>query len=194
MKASEQLDQVAAALAKAQGEMTHASFDAVNPAFKSKYATLSSVIDAIRAALASNGIAWMQSIVNTENGICAITRLIHSSGQWIESVGPEVPLDKRNAHGVASATTYAKRFGLSLAVGIAADTDDDGNAAAHNSPPARAVKVSAETQRWLKAIDEADASALSDIGQELVKTDVSDGEKGLLRDAFARRRASIARQ
>lgn len=140
MRTSDQIDQIGAALAKAQGQMTHASFDATNPAFRSKYATLQSVISAVREPFAANGIGWLQSIESVENGVYAVTRLIHASGQWIELDGPIVPIEKGNAHGAGSATTYAKRFGLAL-VGIGADEDDDGNAAVEAAPARQPVKA-----------------------------------------------------
>jgi hypothetical protein len=66
-----------------------------------------------------------------DRGVSVTTRLIHSSGQWIEFGPLTVPMSKQDAHGVGSATTYARRYGLSAALGIVAD-DDDGNAAVGN--------------------------------------------------------------
>lgn len=186
MRTSEQIDQIGTALAKAQAKMTHAAFDAVNPAFKSKYATLASIVDAIRPALSANGICYVQSIANGEDGIYAVTRLIHASGQWLELFGPIVPVDKRNAHGSGSATTYAKRFGLAAAVGIAADADDDGNAAADSAP------THPEYERYLSAIDDADAAALNDIATELARSTLPAPLKSKLRAAFSARKHTLA--
>ncbi len=124
---------VAAALAKAQGAMQHALKDAENPHFKSKYADLASVIDACRAALAANGIAIHQVTYDADNGVIVNTMLLHESGEWLDSGPVFVPVAKGDAQGHGSAYTYARRYSLSLAVGIAQD-DDDGNAAASAKP------------------------------------------------------------
>ena len=186
MKHSEQLDAIGAALALAQAEMTVAAFDSKNPAFKSSYASLSAVTAAIRGPLTKNGIGFLQTIHESEFGISVSTRLLHKSGQWIECDGPAIPVDRKNAHGAMSATTYAKRASLSMAVAIPSDEDDDGNAAAHNAPPRSNPQV---IEKWLAAIEDApDADTLGDIGAELAKdASVPAGDKSRLRAAFQAR-------
>jgi predicted secreted protein len=125
---SEQTNEIGAAMAKAQAAMKPAVKDANNPAFKSKYADLASVWDACRGPLTTNGIAAVQDVTLQGDKIAVTTRLVHSSGQWMEFGPLPVPSMKQDAHGVGSATSYARRYGLSAAVGIVAD-DDDGNAA-----------------------------------------------------------------
>lgn len=132
MQTSEQINELAAALAKAQGEMAPAIKDAVNPAFRSKYADLAAVWAACCPSLTKHGIAAVQDASLCERGVSVTTRLIHGSGQWIEFGPLTVPMSKQDAHGVGSATTYARRYGLSAALGIVAD-DDDGNAAVHGN-------------------------------------------------------------
>jgi hypothetical protein len=140
MRTSDSIDQIAAALAAAQAGMGVAVFDSKNPAFRSNYASFTAVVAAVREPLTSNGIAFMQSAVSTHDGVMVITRLIHSSGQWIETDGPVIPVSKADAHGSMSATTYAKRGSLSVSLSLPADEDDDGNgatqAAPQKSPPA----------------------------------------------------------
>lgn len=128
MKTSDQINEIAGALAKAQATMTPAIKDATNPAFRSKYADLTAVWEACRKPLTANGIATVQDVEATENGIAVTTRLTHTSGQWIEFGPLVVPTAKKDAHGVGSATSYGRRYALSAAVGIVSD-DDDGNAA-----------------------------------------------------------------
>ena len=119
---------LAAALAKAQGAITHASKDSVNPAFRSKYADLASVWGACRAQLATNQIAVVQVGADAPEGrVCIETILAHSSGEWISS-RITLPVTKADAHGHGSAITYARRYGLAAAVGVYQD-DDDANAA-----------------------------------------------------------------
>lgn len=129
MRTSEQINEIAGALAKAQGEIEGAVKGSVNPHFRSKYADLGAVWDACREALTKNGIAVIQPVVRTEGGpTVTITRLVHSSGQWMEDGGIPLILSKEDMQGLGSALTYSRRYGLMAMVGIAPE-DDDGNAA-----------------------------------------------------------------
>lgn len=127
MQTSDTITDLAAALAKAQTALRPALKDARNPHFNSSYADLASVLAAAKV-YAEAGISILQDVQLTEAGVAVTTRLLHTSGQWME-LGPlTVPLGKRDAHGVGSATTYAKRYALQAALLIPSD-DDDGNAA-----------------------------------------------------------------
>jgi hypothetical protein len=125
---SPQTDLIDGAMAKAQRDMKAAAKDAVNPHFKSKYADLAAVWDAIRVPLTSNGIAVLQNVENIGEAVAVTTRLVHA-GQFYEFGPLVVPLAQHTAHGIGSAITYGKRYSLSAAVGVATDEDDDGNAA-----------------------------------------------------------------
>ncbi len=121
------------ALVKAQSQMSHAAFDQTNPAFKNaKFASLKSVIDAVKPALNANGIAFVQKSVPMDHGI-AVETVFYGHGEELSTGPVPVPIDRENAHGFGSALTYAKRYSLAMACGIRADEDDDGNAAAKNS-------------------------------------------------------------
>jgi hypothetical protein len=126
MRTSDKIDLLATALAKAQSEMKNAVFNKVNPHFKSKYADLGSIRDAVIPALTKNGIAVAQGTTFLSNQWCVVTSLIHSSGQYISSDYP-FALDKPQAMG--SAYTYARRYSLAAICGIASEEDDDANAA-----------------------------------------------------------------
>jgi hypothetical protein len=128
---SEAINEIAGALSKAQGALKPAVKDAVNPHFKSKYADLASVVEAIRGHFAANGLAYVQEPVTTDRGVAVTTRLMHASGQWIQFDPLTVPCGKQDAHGVGSATTYARRYALSAVAGVAPD-DDDANGAVAN--------------------------------------------------------------
>ncbi len=135
MNTSEQVNELATALAKAQGIIKGATKDADNPFFKSKYADLASVWEACRSALAANGLSIVQapraSIAEGAWVIEVETRLLHTSGQWMaESL--TLPVGKADAQGVGSAITYARRYALASFVGVAPE-DDDGNAAVKGS-------------------------------------------------------------
>lgn len=116
------------AFALAQAEMTNAPLNKVNPHFKSKYADLAAIRDAVIPALSKYGIACYQTIVKDESGDhCAVTTLAKGD-QKIESHTPI--LDKTNQpQKFGSAMTYARRYGLAAICGISAEEDDDGNAA-----------------------------------------------------------------
>ena len=130
MMHSENIAEIAAALAKAQSEMQNPQFDSKNPHFKSSYASLASVRNAVVPVLAKHGISVMQDVVSNPEGVTCTQLLAHTSGQWIRTAGMFVPVDKFNAHGFGSATTYARRFSLMALACVVGDDDDDGNAAA----------------------------------------------------------------
>ena len=133
MQRSEQINELAAALSKAQGEIEGAIRGNTNPHFRSKYADLSSVWDAIRIPFTKQGLSFVQGLSSVDGGVCCETMLMHSSCQWI-SCSLTVPADKANAHGYGSAATYARRFGLQAFAGVA-PIDDDGNAAGTRTKP-----------------------------------------------------------
>lgn len=135
MNRSEQINELAAALSKAQGQMEGAVKASTNPFFKSRYADLAAVVNALRGPFAANGLAFVQLPLPTEGERVSVeTVLLHTSGQWISSI-VDVPVAKGDAQGYGSAITYAKRYGLQAMAGLAAeDEDDDGNAAAKAKP------------------------------------------------------------
>ena len=138
MKTSDSIKELATALAKAQASMAGAKKDSTNPHFRSKYADLASIWEACRDALTSNGIAVVQMTRATaEEAVIVETRLMHSSGEWIEGE-LLVPVTKADAQGFGSALTYARRYSLAAAVGVAPE-DDDGAAAAAARPTAKQV-------------------------------------------------------
>lgn len=127
MNHSENINEIASALAKAQAAIEGAVKGNVNPAFRSKYADLGAVWDAIREPLSAASIAVVQGLERTESGVACTTLLAHSSGQWIRDTF-EVPVTKQDAQGFGSAATYCRRYSLMAMVGIA-PVDDDGNGA-----------------------------------------------------------------
>lgn len=163
MKTSENINELAAALAKAQSEMKNAKLNKVNPHFKSRYADLAEIRDTVTPALSANGIAVVHGLDTVGEGIAVVTRLIHASGQWVESRFP-IAYDKPQTMG--SAITYGRRYNLSAMANISADDDDDANAA--NDKPAAAPEpktsyarngiVRAEFERLQKGIHGIEAT------------------------------------
>lgn len=133
MNQSEEIKDLAAALAKAQGQMENASKDSTNPHFKSKYADLASVWDACRKALSENGLSVIQPAGGGPETVTVTTRLMHTSGQWIEESITMKPM-QMTPQGIGSTVTYCRRYALASMVGVAPDEDDDGNAASQPSP------------------------------------------------------------
>lgn len=126
MKTSDNISNIAPALLKAQKSIKFAVKDAKNPHFKSSYADLGSVIDAIKAPLNDNGILFMQTPSPSAPGTLSLTtRLVHESGEWIEDTAT-MPLPKADPQGFGSAMTYCRRYALAAVVGVYQD-DDDGN-------------------------------------------------------------------
>lgn len=123
------MKQIAAALVKAQKGFSPALKSADNPFFKSKYADLGACVDAVLDSLHSNGIALVQNCHESETGVIVETMFIHESGETLSTGKLHVPATKHDAQGYGSALTYARRYSLMAACGIAPE-DDDGNAAA----------------------------------------------------------------
>jgi len=162
MKTSDSLTKIAPALLAAQGAITFAKKDAKNPHFKSTYADLPAVIDAVKQALNDNLITFLQSGSPAETGHLYITtRLLHASGEWIEDTMP-IPLQKNDAQGIGSAMTYGRRYMLAAMCGLYQD-DDDGHAASQpkaTKPEPKAAKEeqkealpASSVQAWIANID-----------------------------------------
>jgi hypothetical protein len=127
MNQSEQINELAGALAKAQAVMKNAVMNRVNPHFKSQYADLASVLDSIREPLGANGLAVSQTMQIREGGMVLRTVLMHTSGQWLASEYP-LPAAARPQE-MGSAQTYARRYSLAAIICNSADEDDDANGA-----------------------------------------------------------------
>lgn len=126
MNQSQELNELAAALSIAQGQFEGAKKDSSNPFFKSKYADLESVWDAIRKPLSQNGLSVIQMTHFIDGAPFVATRIMHKSGQWIEGLYPIITKDQADPQKFGAGLTYARRFSLSAAVGIY-QVDDDGN-------------------------------------------------------------------
>lgn len=138
--------QVCAAFVKAQKEFSPALKTSVNPHFKSRYVDLAGCVEAVIDALNNNGIALMQRTSESDSGVVVETVLIHESGESLDCGKLHVPAIKQDPQGYGSALTYARRYSLMAACGIAPE-DDDGNAASATRPQAKAQDFTAETQK-----------------------------------------------
>lgn len=157
MKTSNEIGAIAKALAAAQAKMQNPRFDSQNPHFRSKFASLAAVRDAVIPVMAEHGISVTQELTSTESGAIACTTiLMHESGQWL-AYGPLAmrPV-KDDPQGRGSASTYAKRYSLQAVAGVVGDEDDDGEAAQSRG------KVSpTDHGETLTAREKADAESLA---------------------------------
>jgi hypothetical protein len=127
MEQSEAINELAGALALAQGQMTGALKDTTNSFFNSKYADLAACWEACRKPLSDNKLAVIQTTAHKDGTIYVVTTLAHASGQWIRGWVPVRSKD-HSAQAEGSGMTYARRYGLTAMVGIA-QVDDDGESA-----------------------------------------------------------------
>lgn len=120
---SAEINEISAALSAFQGEVEQPALNKENPYFKSRYVDLSGVLKSAQKTMAKHGLSVAQIIVGND----IVTLLSHKSGQWFKSVCPIG--NYKNQQDRGSAITYTKRYAICAMLGIAADTDDDGNAA-----------------------------------------------------------------
>lgn len=137
------MKEISTALVRAQKNFGPAIRNAANPHFRSRYADLAACLDAVQPALNEAGIALLQKAIPCDTGVAVETILVHESGETMSCGTFHVPAAKNDPQGYGSALTYARRYSLMAACGIAPE-DDDGNAASAPQRPAPAKK---EAQR-----------------------------------------------
>ena len=175
---SETIGALAAALSKAQADITGALKDSSNPFFKSKYADRASCWDACRKQLAANGLAVIQTTDVTDSGVVLVTTLAHSSGEWMRGVLPIVAKDS-GPQAQGSGITYARRYALAAIVGLAQIDDDAEAAQARNAKPDP------------KVLDQIAACDSTDALTALFKSLAVDARQ-LHMDAFTTRKKELA--
>lgn len=134
MLTSESIASLSSALISAQADIEHPTRNATNPHLRNKFANLTEVINRLRPALAKHGLAFIQTVDSAVNGdaphVTVTTRLIHTSGEWIQgTVGLPVEAQKglNMPQSAGVVITYLRRYGLSAICGVASEPDDDGN-------------------------------------------------------------------
>ncbi|QDP48197.1 MAG: putative essential recombination function protein [Prokaryotic dsDNA virus sp.] len=167
MQKSESIKHIAAALNKAQAEMSGAKKGANNPFFKSKYADMNSVVDAVRIPFCNNGLSYSQFPIMQDNKVGVETILMHESGEWMSDI-LVLPMVKQDPQAAGSAITYAKRYALQSIAGIPSE-DDDGNAASNQKQPA---KQSSQNVNWYNNFENDKQFMLVDIQSGAKTADV----------------------
>jgi hypothetical protein len=128
------MKEIASALVRAQKAFGPALKSSTNPHFRTRYADLSACIEAVIDSLNGSGIAMIQRTFEHTDGVVIETVFIHESGEMLEGGRLFVPASKNDPQGFGSALTYARRYSLMAACGIAPE-DDDGNGASRSTPP-----------------------------------------------------------
>lgn len=150
MNKSENINELAAALAKAQLEVENASKTSANPHFKSRYADLAEILNTVRPVLAANGLSVVQLPSYEHPNASVETVLMHSSGQFIGGKC-SAPVSKPDAQGVGSAITYLRRYSLAAVCGIAQEDDDAASASGsrqHGQPTQQPQRQTAPRQSY----------------------------------------------
>ena len=124
---------IAAAFVAAKKAFAPALKTSTNPHFRNRYVDLAGCLEAVNDALLENGIAVYQETFEVPDGVCVETCFLHESGETLRMGKLHVPAAKHDPQGYGSALTYARRYSLMAACGIAAE-DDDGNAATGKMP------------------------------------------------------------
>ena len=125
MKTSETLKEISVALVSAIGEIPNPPKNATNPHFKNRYADLASIIETVKPILLKNGLTVIQGSEADGNIVTVRTRIVHVSGEWIET-SLTMTAAGSDPQKIGSAITYARRYSISSFLNIAADDDDDG--------------------------------------------------------------------
>jgi len=197
MRHSESLDKIAPALVKFQAGVGNPGKDATNPHYRNRYTSLDALLIHIRKEMAANGLAQFQSTETRESDgrTGCRTMILHSSGQWIEGDAVYLKDRKDDAQGAGSCITYARRYSLLAALGLAPSDDDDGHAA--STPPPRREPERVLTQMdaqvpqyddWETAIDGASSvDELRDLFQQMPAQ-----AKAALKDRMAKRKRELA--
>lgn len=194
MNKSESIKALAPALKKAQSEMGEVVFDATNPFFKSRYASLGAVIKASKSALIVNGLSVSQQAITNEFGVGVTTLLMHDSGEWIESTVTLPVVDQKNLAQEAGKTiTYLRRYSLASLLNLYSDEDNDGNEPKKQPKPAGISLEAAENEvgsdgkRYGDCTDEELNGKMIGVTKALNNKDITEAQ----RNEYLRKRDAI---
>lgn len=166
MNSSQEINEIYSSIINFQSEMQQPKKNATNPHFKNKYSSLDEIVSTIKPTLTKYALAFLQDVKSDGTNIQITTRIIHTSGQWIESDVLTMHADKQTAQGQGSAITYGRRYQLSAMLGITSDEDDDGNIASANDD--RRELSDAQINR-LYAIAKSKNVSVDDIKKAILK-------------------------
>jgi len=179
------MKQIATALVKAQQAFGPALKSSTNPHFRSRYADLSACVEAVIEGLNGAGIALVQRTSEDTTGVTVETVFIHESGEMLECGKLHVPAAKQDPQGYGSALTYARRYSLMAACGIAPE-DDDGNAATRKAGPTPDI-----TDHLAAIVASANREELATVYNDALSA--CDGNEALLAKVIAGKKARVER-
>lgn len=193
MNKSEQINELAGALCKAQRLIKGALKDSNNPHFKSQYADLSSVWNEVREPLTENGLCISQCVV--EDALHTI--LMHTSGQWLESIYPLRPATRSSMptpQDFMAALTYARRGALAAITGCPSVADDDGNHASGLPPvpiiptidPRERIYTNIRFVRGASGYEIINNAAFGEAVQEFIRTSKDPNDHKLIGEFLAK--------
>ncbi len=152
MKTSESTVKITEALALAHAKISTVPMTGMNPHFKSKFAKLSDIYSATNIPLSENGLAIVQGAEYQDNRVHIVTRLLHKSGEWIESELSLKPAQD-SPQGLGSTISYGRRYAVSAILNLAAEEEDDGEAGEGRDKPRVELYTGTDAQkRALKSI------------------------------------------
>jgi hypothetical protein len=166
---SENINDLVAALSKAQGDIESAVYDKKNPHFKSSYASYDAIREVCRIPLAKNSLAITHLLDMYEGKRVLVTQLSHASGQWMRSF-VVLPQERETPQAMGSAITYSKRYALSAFLAIGTDEDDDGEKA---EEPYREI-LSEEEKKKIISCCEGDSALMDKIVKSYGKKQLRD--------------------
>lgn len=159
MRTSDKIDQICKALLDFHKEVNRIEKDGENPHFGNSYATIDQIIDEVRPLLAKHGLFVMQMATNDDpSEVKLVTRIYHSSGQWMESPPLTLKPQRQDPQAIGSAVTYARRYSLTSFLSLNTGEDDDGNAA---SLPQQQQTNQTKQQKQTKQQSKANGQALA---------------------------------
>lgn len=164
------MQKIAAALVKAQREFGPALKQAVNPQFErggrgGRYADLAACVEAVIDALNNNGIALVQITHECDSGVIVETQFVHESGEIFSAGKLHVPAAKHDPQGYGSALTYARRYSLMAACGIAPEDDDGNVATAAMQPKAPAPAPAPKPTNPVKTLSKNEIDAITKLAK-----------------------------
>ena len=162
------------AMAEAFPEIEGAIKDKTNPHYGSKYADLGNVIDAIKPALAKRGLWFIQTMHPTPGAASVETIIMHTSGESMSCGIISVPVTKNDAQGFGSALTYARRYSLSAAFGVAPE-DDDGNEAC-KAPPKKSEQKHEVAKSIAPEVKKLGSAELAELSHKIADVMMEDPE------------------
>ena len=184
---------IAKAFVAAQRGFAPALKTSTNPHFRSKYADLAACVEAVIDSLNSNGIAMIQQTHECEGGVTVETIFVHESGETMSGGKLFVPASKNDPQGYGSALTYARRYSLQAACGIAPE-DDDGNAAVKSAPQRqRAARFDAD-ETFVLIANASTVKALTNIYHQSEQMGATPEQMAKVADACAARKAILQRE